>query len=135
MKCTAVPGGFVCGPSPRRKRCSCGELADLECDYPVGKPDPKAPKVGDCRINIYNRKVFFVWQVEPHGEVLVSRKRPTLQAVPRDALRMKWEVWFERTRATCDRAVCRRCVVRSGSLDFCPAHGREVAKKAKASEG
>lgn len=36
MKCTAIPGGFICGTRTRRKCSSCGgDRADKQCDYPV----------------------------------------------------------------------------------------------------
>lgn len=148
MKCTPVDfgngvTGFVCGRSPRRQRCkSCGALADLECDYPIESENPPAPRVGDARVNIHNRKVFYVWGVNAQS-VVVHTKRPTLQAIPRGALEMSFATWLERTRRTCDEPVCGKCVrrFRSGSstLDFCPGHARayvqSLAKAKEPSEG
>ncbi len=142
MKCETLyvgPGvmAIVCGRRQPRKRCSCGGLTELLCDYPVGeKGAPKPPKVGDARTNIHNRKVFYVWSVQHDPDVVVVHTRqPTLQMIPRNAIEMTWAVWWERTRPGCDRPVCRRCVVHRGTLDFCAAHGRELAKQEKASEG
>lgn len=36
------------------------------------------------------------------------------------------EDWFEKTRATCNRAICARCAVRVGALDYCGPHGRQA---------
>jgi hypothetical protein len=141
MKCETLyvgPGvmAIVCGRRQPRKRCSCGELTDLLCDYPVGEKKTKPPKRGDARTNIHNRKVFYVWEVDTEKQtVTVSTKPATLQAVPRNALGMTWATWWERTRPSCDKPVCRRCVVRLGTLDICAPHGRELARQAKASEG
>lgn len=148
---------IVCGRRESRKRCSCGELTDLLCDYPIGeRGNPKPPKVGDARTNIYNRKVFYVWHVVNAGDedfekapagyvlasdpsvptitgarVVVSTKQPSFAATPPGALVMTWAAWFDRTRPACDRPVCRRCVVKLGTLDICAAHGRELAKASK----
>lgn len=147
MKCKTIVMGdgvvmIVCGRRESRKRCSCGELTDLLCDYPIGeRGNPKPPKVGDARTNIHNRKVFYVWHVEPpkdpteqrapEGRVVVSTKQPSFAATPPGALVMTWAAWFDRTRPACDRPVCWRCVVKLGTLDICAAHGRELAKASK----
>lgn len=138
MKCRTIVMGdgvvaIVCGRRESRKRCSCGELTDLLCDYPIGeRGNPKPPKVGDARTNIHNRKVFYVHQVDRKlRTVVVGLVAPTL-AVTRCALyHLGWDSWFDRTRPACDRPVCRRCVVKLGTLDICAAHGRELAKGAK----
>lgn len=151
MACTPIPGGFACGPRNRRKRCtSCGRLGDLECDYPVGRPDPKIVRVGDARVHRVMRCVFYVHKVqslafegEPDGAVAltVGKRAPSFKA-DRQVL-VSQAKWFEATAATCDRAICGACVARvvtrHGKLDFCPPHGREyakaLAKLKEASEG
>ncbi len=142
MKCETILVGdgvvaIVCGRRESRKRCSCGELTNLLCDYPVGeKKAPKAPKVGDARTNIHNRKVFYVHKVDTEKlSVVVSTKPPSFAPAKGALYHLGWASWFERTRPACDRPVCQRCVVRRGTLDFCAAHGRELAKQEKASEG
>lgn len=142
MKCTPIDLGngavaFVCSRNAPRKRCSCGALTDLLCDYPIGeKARPRAPKIGDCRTNIHNRKVFYVHGVDVEGRmVVVSTSARAFGATAATPYHLGWASWFERTRPGCDKPVCRACVVRLGTLDICAAHGRELARQAKASEG
>lgn len=138
MKCRTIVMGegvvaIVCGRRESRKRCSCGELTDLLCDYPIGeKGKPKPPKVGDARTNIHNRKVFYVHAVNVGDRVVsVGLKPPSFSAWTGQLFWLGWDQWFDRTRPACDRPVCRRCVVRHGTLDICAAHGRELAKASK----
>lgn len=137
MKCeTVVMGGgvvmIVCGRRESRKRCSCGELTDLLCDYPIGeRGEPKPPKVGDARTNIHNRKVFYVAVDASTRMVVVSTAQRAFGAGAATPYHLGWDQWFDRTRPGCDRPVCRRCVVKLGTLDICAAHGRELAKASK----
>lgn len=138
MKCEPVDfgggvTGFVCSRNAPRKRCSCGELTDLLCDYPVGeKGTPKPPKVGDARTNIHNRKVFYVHAVDVAAQQVVVST--TVRSFGRQAAalyHLGWASWFERTRPGCDRPVCRRCVTKLGNSDICAAHARQLAKAGK----
>lgn len=137
MKCEPIDlgngvTGFVCGRRTPRKRCSCGELTELLCDYPVARNTsvPQAPMRGDARTNIHNGHVFYVWDVKLlERTVIVATGQPSFKAIPRTALVVHWSTWFERTLPGCDRPVCRRCVTRWKSLDFCAPHGRLHAKE------
>lgn len=54
MKCTPIPGGFVCGPRTPRKRCStpsCDGTATALCDYPVTRKG----KEGTCDAKLCSR--------------------------------------------------------------------------------
>jgi hypothetical protein len=120
--------GFICGPRRRSPKCStpdCSRSSELECDAPVARKDERLPRRGDARLHREHSVVFYVWQlvsVEGVDHVEISTAQPghhgTRQTVSVDD-------WFRKTSATCDRPVCRRCAVRSGSLDLCAAHGRQ----------
>ncbi len=146
MKCETFDDGngvrgIVCSRNAPRKRCSCGELTSLLCDYPVAKfrHADVAPRVGDARTNIHNAKVFYVHEVNAtERTVRVAHVAPTFKIYRGVSIGMGWAMWFERTLPGCDKPVCRRCVYRWKELDFCAAHGRlhakELAEKAKGSE-
>ena len=133
MKCTLIPGvGFICGPSPRRKRCaSCGQLCDLECDAPI-KRKPEAdrkwtPKVGDARVHLKRWRIYYVHAVkDPGGLVTLADEAPGFTPTERLTFSISWDDWYERLAATCNRPVCKACRVRFGQLDFCAVHGRQV---------
>ncbi len=147
MKCETMfvgPGvmAIVCGRRQPRKRCStpgCGALADLECDWAVaGRPKP-TPKRGDARVHRKHGIVFYVHEVQTNPDdpddhlICIATSQPGARPI-KSPQTVTEEDWYFKTDATCDRPVCRRCAVRSGTLDFCAAHGRELAKQEKASD-
>jgi hypothetical protein len=125
--------GFICGSRQRAPKCStpgCNRSADLECDAPVERNGQRLPRRGDARLHREHSVVFYVWRlvsVEGVDHVEVSTAQPghhgTRQTVSVDD-------WFRKTTATCDRPVCCSCAVRSGTLDLCAAHGRQLTAEA-----
>ncbi len=144
--------GFICTRGGRRRRCStqgCTGNATLECDWPI-RPKEAAdrkwtPKVGDVRFHLAQRRLYYVHVAEVFGEgpprVTVARNPPPsiLQGEllePDHVVTCDWDYWYTALRPTCNRAVCARCAVKFlGRLDFCAAHGRQLAKGVDPSEG
>lgn len=147
MRCTQIrignAVGFICTRGERRRRCSCGNWAELECDWPIkkrGQADRKwTPRIGDARVHLKQRRIYYVHEVRVHGKpmVLVAREPAGILHEPEGGIvECDWDHWFEALSATCNRAVCRRCRVSyKGRLDFCAAHGRQLATRGIWSEG
>ena len=139
MKCTFIPeaGMILCGSRQRRKRCSCGELADLECDWPIRRFESHdvEPKRTSARVHLKQWRIYYVHDVHT-GEKLVrvAEKPPSFTPYRGKLTECTWAEWYTKTAPTCDRPVCRRCVARWGKLEFCAAHGRELAKRKNPSE-
>lgn len=136
MRCTPFRSadgkvsGFVCGSRRQLPKCSspdCSNRAELECDAPVERnrlQDEPRPKRGDARLHRLHNVVFYVWGLEGEA-VRISTSQPgygVSQTVTIDE-------WYRKTIGTCDRPVCRRCAVRSGKLDLCAAHGRQLRER------
>lgn len=137
MRCTpfvsadGTMSGFICGSRQHLPKCStpdCSNRAELECDAPVERnrlEDEPRPKRGDARLHRLHNVVFYVWAVEGES-VRISTSQPGSGVSQTATI----DEWLRKTVATCDRPVCRRCAVRQGKLDICPAHARAAAKEA-----
>lgn len=117
---------ITCTSGRKTKSCStpgCGGRGTQECDHPVKREG--TPKVGDARLHVERKVIFYIRAIE--GDTLkVSTQPPGGSGLVQTTTIAEW---FAKTDATCSRAMCKRCAVRVGGLEYCAAHGRAAGRK------
>ena len=77
--------------------------------------------VGDARVHLEHKRVFYVRMIHSDGTVSVSLVPPGSKEI-RALRNVSVADWFLKTAPTCDEPVCARCAKQDGALDLCKEH-------------